>query len=147
MQRLSRETPVVGAALPLDTVILDGEVCTFDANLVSHMHLLQPEPGVLATPPTFVAFDCVLLGGVTRGETYDQHAAEVFGALADAGVESKAVQHLVRDFETMTVSNVGGALSDAQLDALYRRHVAALGEKTAKALLGYYKTSIRGDRP
>jgi bifunctional non-homologous end joining protein LigD len=55
-------TPAV-AALPRDTLILDGEVCAFDANLVSHVHILHPEPGVLATPPTFVAFDCVLLDG------------------------------------------------------------------------------------
>lgn len=26
------------AALPTDALILDGEVCAFDANLVSHMH-------------------------------------------------------------------------------------------------------------
>ena len=88
-----------------------------------------------------------LLGGeITRGETYDQHAAEVFGALADAGVESKAVQRLVRNFASMTVSNVGGSLSDAQLDSLYRTHGARLGEDTAKALLQYHKQHIRGDR-
>jgi bifunctional non-homologous end joining protein LigD len=50
-------------ALPHEQLVLHGEVCAFDANLVSHMHLLHPEPGVLATPPTFVAFDCVLLAG------------------------------------------------------------------------------------
>ena len=42
--------------------MLDGEVCAFDANLVSHMHLLPPDSGVLATPPTYVAFDCLLVG-------------------------------------------------------------------------------------
>jgi bifunctional non-homologous end joining protein LigD len=51
------------SALPHEQLVLDGEVCAFDAQLVSHMHLPQPEPGVLATPPTFVAFDCVLIDG------------------------------------------------------------------------------------
>src|SRR5438105_1640505 len=40
------------AAVPAEMLVLDGEVCAFDANLVSHMHLLRdPEPGEIATPP------------------------------------------------------------------------------------------------
>jgi len=40
------------AALPAETLILDGEVCGFDPALVSHIRLLHDaEPGEIATPP------------------------------------------------------------------------------------------------
>lgn len=42
------------------TLILDGEVCAFDRNLVSQFHLLS-DPDELATPPVFMAFDCLQL--------------------------------------------------------------------------------------
>ena len=45
--------------LPARTVILDGEVCAFDANLVSHVSLLEASPEELPTPPVFMAFDCL----------------------------------------------------------------------------------------
>jgi len=41
------------------TLILDGEVCAFDANLVSHIYLLDTRPDELATPPVLMAFDCL----------------------------------------------------------------------------------------
>jgi bifunctional non-homologous end joining protein LigD len=40
------------------TLVLDGEVCAFDAKLVSHLHLLV-DPDEFATPPVFIAFDCL----------------------------------------------------------------------------------------
>jgi bifunctional non-homologous end joining protein LigD len=49
------------AALPAERLVLDGEVCAFDQGLVSHMHLLRPEPGALATPPMYAAFDCLVV--------------------------------------------------------------------------------------
>jgi len=38
-----------------------GEVARFDEQLVSRFHLLHEETGELATPPVFVAFDCMCL--------------------------------------------------------------------------------------
>jgi len=48
------------AALPSSTLILDGEVCIFDERLVSRFEWLRhgKPPGV-ATPPVFMAFDCL----------------------------------------------------------------------------------------
>jgi bifunctional non-homologous end joining protein LigD len=52
------------ACLSAATLILDGEVCVFDANLVSQFHLLADERhGEVATPPVFIAFDCLHAGG------------------------------------------------------------------------------------
>jgi bifunctional non-homologous end joining protein LigD len=52
------------AALPAPTLILDGEVCRFDEKLVSRFHLLyEPDGHAVATPPVFVAFDCLHLRG------------------------------------------------------------------------------------
>src|SRR5947209_19165609 len=36
-----------------------GEVARFDEQLVARFHLLHEETGELATPPVFVAFDCM----------------------------------------------------------------------------------------
>jgi bifunctional non-homologous end joining protein LigD len=45
-------------------LILDGEVCRFDAELVSRFYLLSEQDAhALATPPVFVAFDCLHLRG------------------------------------------------------------------------------------
>src|SRR5882672_4474982 len=38
-----------------------GEVARFDEQLVSRFHLLHEDTGELATPPVFVAFDCMCL--------------------------------------------------------------------------------------
>jgi bifunctional non-homologous end joining protein LigD len=50
------------AALAPTTLILDGEVCLFDQQLVSRFEWLRhgKPPGV-ATPPLFMAFDCLHL--------------------------------------------------------------------------------------
>src|SRR2546421_3655992 len=52
------------AQLPARRLILDGEVCVFDAQLVSQFHLLGD--GVVleevATPPVFIAFDVLQVG-------------------------------------------------------------------------------------
>src|SRR5947209_9572084 len=40
-----------------------GEVARFDEQLVSRFHLLHEETGELATPPVFVAFDCLWCRG------------------------------------------------------------------------------------
>jgi ATP-dependent DNA ligase len=46
------------------TLILDGEVCIFDERLVSRFEWLRhgKPPGV-ATPPVFMAFDCLHAAG------------------------------------------------------------------------------------
>jgi bifunctional non-homologous end joining protein LigD len=52
------------ARLPAATLILDGEICVFDENLISQFHLLGEENrDVLATPPVYVAFDCLYADG------------------------------------------------------------------------------------
>jgi bifunctional non-homologous end joining protein LigD len=46
--------------LPAFSLILDGEVCRFDDRLVSRFEWLRRRPkGETATPPVFVAFDCL----------------------------------------------------------------------------------------
>ena len=52
------------AALRPATLILDGEVCIFDHELVSRFEWLRhgKPPGV-ATPPLFMAFDCLHVAG------------------------------------------------------------------------------------
>jgi bifunctional non-homologous end joining protein LigD len=53
------------AALKAPALVLDGEVCVFDKNLVSQFHLLDravsDEP---CTPPVFMAFDCLHVHGL-----------------------------------------------------------------------------------
>src|SRR6266545_5806533 len=52
------------AALPADTLILDGEVCSFDQALVSHMRLLRDaEPDEITTPSMYGAFDILHVNG------------------------------------------------------------------------------------
>jgi bifunctional non-homologous end joining protein LigD len=51
------------AQLPARRLVLDGEVCVFDAELVSQFHLLgEGTPDELATPPVFIAFDMLQIG-------------------------------------------------------------------------------------
>jgi ATP-dependent DNA ligase len=38
-------------------------VCAFDAQLTSHIYLLEPAPEHQATPPVFMAFDCMYQRG------------------------------------------------------------------------------------
>jgi bifunctional non-homologous end joining protein LigD len=49
--------------LPARTLILDGEVCAFDAQLISHIYLLEPNPEEPSTPPVYMAFDCLYRNG------------------------------------------------------------------------------------
>jgi bifunctional non-homologous end joining protein LigD len=52
------------AALPSKSLILDGEVAIFDDQLVSRFHLLwERAPDGPATPPMFMAFDCLYVNG------------------------------------------------------------------------------------
>jgi bifunctional non-homologous end joining protein LigD len=51
------------AELPARTLILDGEVCAFDASLVSHIYLVEASPGEPATPPVLMALDCLYQRG------------------------------------------------------------------------------------
>jgi len=51
------------AQLPARTLILDGEVCAFDAQLVSHIYLLDATAEEPAAPPVFMAFDCMYVRG------------------------------------------------------------------------------------
>ena len=51
------------AKLPTRTLMLDGEVCVFDSQLVSQFHLLgDGAPEELVTPPVFIAFDLLRSG-------------------------------------------------------------------------------------
>ncbi len=47
------------AALRPSTLILDGEVCIFDRQLVSRFEVAAARQASLATPPMFMAFDCL----------------------------------------------------------------------------------------
>jgi ATP-dependent DNA ligase len=51
------------ARLPGRTLVLDGEVCSFDERLVSHMHLLMDPPDGVVTLPIFMVFDCLYVRG------------------------------------------------------------------------------------
>ncbi len=57
----TRRFPEIGAAvgkLPTRTLVLDGEVCVFDAQLVSQFHLLgDTRTDELATPAVYITFD------------------------------------------------------------------------------------------
>jgi bifunctional non-homologous end joining protein LigD len=66
------------AALPVPTLILDGEVCRCDERLVSRFQLLSESEGpAVATPPVVMAFDCLHVSGqdspaeATRGPPQD----------------------------------------------------------------------------
>jgi bifunctional non-homologous end joining protein LigD len=51
------------ARLPARSLILDGEICAFDAQLISHIYLLDAAPDESATPPVYMAFDCMYARG------------------------------------------------------------------------------------
>ena len=63
-----RELASAVAALKAPTLILDGEVCVFDKQLVSQFHLLGGgESAEICTPPVFMAFDCLHVIGLDVG--------------------------------------------------------------------------------
>jgi bifunctional non-homologous end joining protein LigD len=48
------------AGLVAPELILDGEVCVFDDQLVSQIHLLgRDDPSLISTPPVYMVFDCL----------------------------------------------------------------------------------------
>jgi bifunctional non-homologous end joining protein LigD len=47
------------ARLLAPRLILDGEVCVFDDQLVSQLHLLTADAGTISTPPVYMVFDCL----------------------------------------------------------------------------------------
>jgi len=56
--RRFRELAAAIAALPVPTLVLDGEVAIFDQHLRSRFDLLQhSDPEVVATPPVYITFD------------------------------------------------------------------------------------------
>ena len=68
--------------MQVGALILDGEVCAFDANLVSHIYLLDAKPEEPATPPVFMAFDCLCQRGRdlrARPLAYRRQGARGFG--------------------------------------------------------------------
>ena len=76
--------------LPATSLILDGEVARFGKQLVSRFHLLHEETGELATPPVFVAFDCLW----SRGRHLRQ---------APLGDRRLVLEREIRDDATVTV--------------------------------------------
>ncbi len=54
------------AELLARTLILDGELCASDVNLVSLIALVDASPEERATTPLLMAFDCLYQRGRTR---------------------------------------------------------------------------------
>jgi bifunctional non-homologous end joining protein LigD len=62
--RRFRDVAAAIAALPVRTLVLDGEVAIFDEQLRSRFEWLrQPEPEAVASPPIFMAFDLLYRDG------------------------------------------------------------------------------------
>jgi bifunctional non-homologous end joining protein LigD len=62
--RTNRFRDLAIATLPNEDVILEGEVAVFDEQLVSRFEWLRGRPSnELATPPMFMAFDCLHFEG------------------------------------------------------------------------------------
>src|SRR5437899_9254575 len=58
-----RELAASIAALPAARLVLDGEVAVFDEHFVSRFEWLRDRPEGVATPPIYMAFDCLYLEG------------------------------------------------------------------------------------
>jgi bifunctional non-homologous end joining protein LigD len=102
-------------ALPPMTLILDGEVAIFDDKLISRFEWFRKRPeDVAATPPIYMAFDCLYLEGrnlrpvslrerrVELERVVENDHTLIFPArrLADNGVAAGA-QVLMRGYESM----------------------------------------------
>src|SRR5262245_23784694 len=61
--RRFRELAAAIAALPVAKLVLDGEVAVFDEQFISRFEWLRHRPDGVATPPIFVAFDCLYVNG------------------------------------------------------------------------------------
>jgi bifunctional non-homologous end joining protein LigD len=60
-----REVAAAISALPVPTLVLDGEVAIFDQQLRSRFDLLRhSDPDIVATPPVFIAFDLLYRDGI-----------------------------------------------------------------------------------
>ncbi len=60
-----REIATAISALPVPTLVLDGEVAIFDQQLRSRFDLLRhSDPDIVATPPVFIAFDLLYWDGI-----------------------------------------------------------------------------------
>ena len=81
-----RELADAVASLKAPRLILDGEVCVFDKNLVSQFHLLGgSESAELCPPPVFMAFDCLHVHGLdVRGLPLHRRRAMLEQEIADA---------------------------------------------------------------
>jgi bifunctional non-homologous end joining protein LigD len=80
--------------LPAERLILDGEVCSFDENLISQFQYLPtPPPEVHATPPVFMAFDCLENGRDLRAEPL-AHRRDALECAIDAGALMFAARRL-----------------------------------------------------
>lgn len=87
------------AALPADSVIVDGELCAFDRNLMSHIRLLRDaEPDEIATPPMLGAFDVLHLNGRDlRGLPLRERRAILEAQLDGCALELFPVERLPAD--------------------------------------------------
>lgn len=74
-----------------------------------------------------------LPSNITRLPEYDARESEALGALADAGVEPETVRELYGAFEKFSLANVGAALTDEQLDGMYRTFAPKVGGDVAIA--------------
>jgi bifunctional non-homologous end joining protein LigD len=81
-----RELANAIVALKAPTLILDGEVCVFDKDLVSQFHLLDgSDSDEERTPPVFMAFDCLHVHGLdVRGLPLHRRRAMLEQEVADA---------------------------------------------------------------
>jgi bifunctional non-homologous end joining protein LigD len=65
-------------------LVLDGEVCVFDDQLVSQIHLLgRDDPSLISTPPVYMVFDCLYeRGRDLRMRPLDERRAVLEGEIA-----------------------------------------------------------------
>jgi bifunctional non-homologous end joining protein LigD len=82
------------ARLPARTLILDGEVCAFDAQLLSHIYLFEPNPEEPATPPVFMAFDCMYQKGRDLRDRPFSYRRDALEDLVGDGRHVYAARHL-----------------------------------------------------
>jgi bifunctional non-homologous end joining protein LigD len=84
LDHTARFADIAAAVAKLPALILDGEVCVFDAQLVSQFHLLGDErPEEDPTPPVYIAFDLLqALGRDTRPQPLSYRRPALEDAIA-----------------------------------------------------------------